>query len=110
MKTKTSANAAKKTANPSKGAKKANLNKINLRKAAASANAERVTKYRYPADATTPEAKKAFRRQARATNRRLHKEIEALKASKEQGAKSKLQGIQAELGKFEKSTYTEIAA
>jgi len=54
--------------------------------------------YNYPADITSAEAKKKFRRQARATKKRLTKAVEIADAAGKPLAET-------ELAKFTKSTY-----
>jgi hypothetical protein len=85
---------AKKTSS----AKVAKLDSKNLKKVAATAVAERETKYRYPADVTTKEAKKKYRRNARAERAKLQEAVDA-----------KAKGSKEALAKWEKAMYNVVA-
>jgi hypothetical protein len=93
--TKKNASATKKAST----AKTAKLDSKNLKKSTATAVAERETKYRYPADVTTKEQKKKFRRDARAAKAKLIAAVDA----KEKGSKEALSA-------WEKKMYNVLAA
>ena len=86
--------------------KKENLDKANLAKTAAKVTEARESKYNYPADITTPEQKKTFRRNARAQRDRFKAEIAKLMASTEKKDKATLKAIQEEERTWTAATYS----
>lgn len=95
--------------NPSKSttSKKATktLDNANAAKAALKVIPARESKYNYPASVKDAAGKKQFRRTARATAKRFEKEIAALAASNEKGAKKQLQSLEQEHTTWKASTY-----
>jgi len=82
---------------------KSKLDKVNLTKATLDAQKERATKYQYPADVTSKEDRKRFRRNARKTASELKAQLQEISGKK--GDKKEQEKIQGAIAKFEKSTY-----
>lgn len=107
MKSKTSTKVATKevakTTNPSKKAiKKEKLDSANVKASAAKVVENKLTKWIYPEGTDTAADKKAFRRKARQTMKKLNKEVEALSNSKDKSSAKELATKQAELQLFQK--------
>lgn len=82
---------------PTKNAKAPKgLVKLNAVKAGKDAVSKREVKYIYPKDCTTPEAKKAFRRTARAAGRSFDRKLKDLKKKTDSASKTELKKLETE--------------